>query len=1211
MSEQLKQTIQLARSGDEQALAEIIKSYESQLFNLARMYSKTEEDAKDAVQSTFIRLNRGLKTLEDDSKFDSWIKQITVNEAKRIVMSSYNQKNTMFSELDNEEDDLNYDPEDEKIENQPEMAYDKKETSEIVLGILDSLSEDQRIVALMHFYENKTLREIAEELEVPQSTVIGRIQTAKKNIKASVLEMERKDGIKLYNMAPLPFFIYLLHLAQGMPVPASLIRALPDTPVDNLSPNEEPIDKLTPKGKPDTLTPKGGEEGVTENLEPQVNEPEVSTETPEVSEPSIKDEVPDVEPEAPTDVETPQVEEPNETDVPKEVETPQETKPNETDVPKEVPTEVETPKVEQPTETVSKPSTPVQQPQRRFDPKTGKPIGNVPQQNFDPHTGKPIGMNIPTQPVTPVVPIAPVIPVKKAASTLLSTVLKVLLGLAVAVGGTFGGVYIGKLLKEKQDSGELSNVISNITRPSLIAPEVLVVHAEYDVNITDYTLEPNFSNTINPYNVAYLSEDLRNMLAQNYFVVTDGTNYYEFFEVYESNMYGNIPSFITTDSILHTFHLYYAHLQKNVEKTHLSDQLRSMSEKLLEESKNQLNQLSGTKWESAAQRNVDYFAIGAALIGGDSSTLSSNASSELSKIQAAEGISDSPVFTTSDRTYQQDYSQFKPRGYYTESDALKQYFRAMMWYGQMNFSSDDEELSRSALLINKAIQSAAYDEWSNVYLTTSFFAGESDDNGYYEYYPLIQSIYGTDVSIDAIKDDSNFQKYMDNVKQLPRPAINSMVVYEFENRDEVTTGYRVLGQRFTIDGSIMQRLVYRDLPANASSDKRMMPDALDVPAAMGSNRALELLQTHTNVNNWPDYTTNMESVRNEVANLGEETWNASVSSSWLETLRPLLNEDRSQFPKFMQNNAWLDKDLNTFLGNYTELKHDTVLYAKQVMAELGATGPLYEKPDDRGYVEPQPLIYHKLAKLSIETAKALQERNLISSEDYSSMENLSSICAQLATIAEKELRSELPTDEEFEFIRSYGGQLEHLWMSTIDDGKYSTLEHPAALVTDIATDGEKGECLQLAIGKPQEIIVAVYFDDDIRFATGAVYSYYQFTQPISNRLTDEEWQDRVRANEVPNMPVWTSSFYHKYDYYEGAKTPEKLGYYGEVEIRKGGLVTKQSPTMSADDADPAKDMYTYYIYEMVEAEGYTWCRIGKNRWVRVTSNQDVSYWLLK
>jgi len=62
----------------------------------------------------------------------------------------------------------------------------------------------------------------------------------------------------------------------------------------------------------------------------------------------------------------------------------------------------------------------------------------------------------------------------------------------------------------------------------------------------------------------------------------------------------------------------------------------------------------------------------------------------------------------------------------------------------------------------------------------------------------------------------------------------------------------------------------------------------------------------------------------------------------------------------MQNQAWARKDLNTLLGSWTELKHDTILYAKQVYAEMGGG---MEGVDDRGYVEPNPYLYARLAAL--------------------------------------------------------------------------------------------------------------------------------------------------------------------------------------------------------------------------------------------------------
>ena len=84
------------------------------------------------------------------------------------------------------------------------------------------------------------------------------------------------------------------------------------------------------------------------------------------------------------------------------------------------------------------------------------------------------------------------------------------------------------------------------------------------------------------------------------------------------------------------------------------------------------------------------------LAGGDAD-LSDNAAEEVKLIEAAAGQSNSPLFST-DNAYLQDYTQFKPRGYYTEGEDLESYFRTMMWYGQMNFTQREADPDRSKRL---------------------------------------------------------------------------------------------------------------------------------------------------------------------------------------------------------------------------------------------------------------------------------------------------------------------------------------------------------------------------------------------------------------------------------------------------------------------------------------------------------------------------------
>lgn len=123
----------------------------------------------------------------------------------------------------------------------------------------------------------------------------------------------------------------------------------------------------------------------------------------------------------------------------------------------------------------------------------------------------------------------------------------------------------------------------------------------------------------------------------------------------------------------------------------------------------------------------------------------------------------------------------------------------------------------------------------------------------------------------------------------------------------------------------------------------------------------------------------------------------------------------------MQNTAWTRKELNTFLGSWSQLKHDTILYAKQVMAELGGGGDdEIVPPDDRGYVEPNPELYARLGALLTMTKDGLDAKKLLTDGMRDSLSRMETLTKSLQTISEKELKNITLTTEEYELIRSYG-----------------------------------------------------------------------------------------------------------------------------------------------------------------------------------------------
>lgn len=691
-----------------------------------------------------------------------------------------------------------------------------------------------------------------------------------------------------------------------------------------------------------------------------------------------------------------------------------------------------------------------------------------------------------------------------------------------ALAGQINTIERRRLLPESYDESELLDLVPSV-------PEIKI--------------DNDLGNIINKDEYEYMDEDFLNKLKTNGFVVSDG-GCREFFELYENNRYFQTPNFVTVDSLMHTYHIYFSYLMRDIEKNHLYDDLVALTDDMQSESYDQYNSLKGTEWEDAAKRNMALFSVAAVLLD-DSALVPSQVAdivkSEYDLIMDASGIDTSPL--TGDY---EDYSQYKPRGYYEGDKQLEKYFRAMMWYGRRQMNQDIEDMDRSALLMTLALDNGNYDKWSNIYTVTSFFTGASDDLGYCEYMPVIEKVYGKNATLSDITDNEEaWKEFHALTATLRAPRINSIPIEDTEEDDNVIPGYRFMGQRFTIDATIMQELVYRRVGSFDDTDKRMLPDFLDVPAALGSDMAYSILKDQGSTG-YKNYDKNLDAMKKEFINDDTTIWNASLYASWLNTLRPLLEPKGKGYPMFMQNDEWTKKSLETFAGSYTELKHDTVLYSKQVMAEMG--GGWEEEKDFRGYVEPEPLVYSRFEELSRNTAKGLDELGYLLPADEDNLNKLADLASSLKTISVKELQNETLTDDEYELIEIYGGEIEHFWLDAMKaqtGEEYPNSDnYPAALVVDIATD-PNGAVLEMATGDPAIIYVVVPVDGTLRVAEGSVYSFYQFEQPISDRLTDAEWRKRMGISvdsyedygtsiEEYDHPEWVTSYryFWKYTYYE-------------------------------------------------------------------------------
>ena len=152
-------------------------------------------------------------------KFEPWLCRIVSNKCKDYLKKN---KPILFSSQDNEENDepIEWSIEDESKEYNPEEVLVSEDTRKQIMDLLDSLPDDQRICLVYHVVQEMKISEIAELLEVSESTVKSRINYAKSKMKVKINELEKK-GVKLRGFAGFALFPFIRHLftSQSASIP--------------------------------------------------------------------------------------------------------------------------------------------------------------------------------------------------------------------------------------------------------------------------------------------------------------------------------------------------------------------------------------------------------------------------------------------------------------------------------------------------------------------------------------------------------------------------------------------------------------------------------------------------------------------------------------------------------------------------------------------------------------------------------------------------------------------------------------------------------------------------------------------------------------------------------------------------------------------------------------------------------------------------------
>lgn len=662
--------------------------------------------------------------------------------------------------------------------------------------------------------------------------------------------------------------------------------------------------------------------------------------------------------------------------------------------------------------------------------------------------------------------------------------------------------------------------------------------------------------------VLSLTNQQKELLTRNGFVVRDFGKQNDITEPYKYLKNQEIPIFVTSDTLLHMYHILFDQTLKGIEERILFDNMLTLSKVLFDTSIQDYETFTEPTLKEAARRNVGFFGVALSLLQTPSEDyndsediktvpfsippfVSANVTQELSFIKAHEGFEDSTLFH-----YKEDYSQYKPRGHYTQSEKLTRYFKAMMWYGRMAFllrgSDIIEEIDAKIATIQACLISAALSSehtndtsleriWEKVYVVTSFFVGTADDLIPVEYLTSMKTAFGSQFNTTELTDETKMLDLLGTLAQLRSPQIyggtgdvgiqppfSKEQLYEVLDK---TKGMRLIGQRFIPDSYMFQHLVFpttgqftgTGTPFTYGSGHRVMPRGLDIMTILGSGRARDILVAEGDAS-YEYYDRQIENLKANFSSLNVSEWNRNLYWGWLYTLKPLLENFDTRYPSFMQTTAWQDKELQTALASWTELRHDTILYAKQSYTPRITSIPPQEKPIV-GYVEPVPEFYQRILALTMMTRTGLTDLQVLNEAEIHRFSNLETILNRLLSISKAQLEGTQLNQSDYEFIRNFGEQLDSIITGVDTQGKETTL------IADVHTDTNTAQVLQEAVGYVKLIIVAYKSPDGhIILGVGPVFSYYEFTQPMSDRLTDEEWKELLKKGHQSNPPTWTTSF---------------------------------------------------------------------------------------
>lgn len=628
-----------------------------------------------------------------------------------------------------------------------------------------------------------------------------------------------------------------------------------------------------------------------------------------------------------------------------------------------------------------------------------------------------------------------------------------------------------------------------------------------------------------------LSAEETGTLQKNGFLISAHGKFPNFVYGYQTLYLHDLPVFVSADSIMHAVHRSYDSILESIEESYLSGELTA----LLSSARAQLAGSAASGFSAAAIADADVYLTTALSLLADQlqPPIAGGSAAAVATLydlaQAASGPSSVSLFGQSLTI---DFSQFNPRGHYTDTLQLMHYFRCLMWLGQVPLpltAYDNNQvllLSRRPLevayLLTRLQDARSQQHYQSLDAVLRLFVGEPDSMTPGQLTSLMASLAVTTPADLAALPDGPILASLQSTRFGVQHVVSQLLERGTGKTAPPSPVFRLLGQRFVPDTQVLSNVVYDR--AGSGKVNRFLPSPLDVAfAALHNNQAAQLLQPELSRY---AYAPDLAAQRVLLDGYGADYWQSNLYTGWLGALRELApsavnsSPDAYGLPTVAGTEAWGRRLLNTQLASWAELRHDTVLYAKPSYSSATC-----EFPD--AYVDPYPRFYAAVAALADRGAaglRALPAAAPVISQAAEYFDGLRQVAGMLEEMAEFQRARRPFTAAHMAFInelvqvqkgctgfRTAGWYLKLFW----DPKEADRDPYPIA---DVATDPNTGTVLHVGTGMPRFTVVTAETCKGVRAYFGLASAYYEVSTSNFQRLNDMAWAELLSEKPPAEVP---------------------------------------------------------------------------------------------